>query len=73
MRNHKRMNDIDTHETLRARNPMGAAKTEGFKLSFDRRLTLEFHGSNISSDAGLFVLLCIALRRHKQHPKADNN
>jgi hypothetical protein len=52
---------------------MGAAKTEGFKLSFDRRLTLEFHGSNISSDAGLFVLLCIALRRHKQHPKADNN
>jgi hypothetical protein len=49
------MNDIDTHETLRTRNPMGATKTEGLKLSFDRRLTVEFHGANISSDAGLLA------------------
>jgi len=34
---------------------MGATKTEGLKLSFDRRLTLEFHGANISSDAGLLA------------------
>ena len=34
---------------------MGATKTEGLKLSFDRRLTLEFHGANVSSDAGLLA------------------
>jgi hypothetical protein len=34
---------------------MGATKNEGLKLSFDRRLTLEFHGANISSDAGLLA------------------
>src|ERR1039457_3334533 len=55
MRNHMMFNGIETHETLRTRNPMGATKTEGLKLSFDRRLTLEFHGANISSDAGLLA------------------
>ena len=34
---------------------MGATETDGLKLSFDRRLTLEFHGANISSDAGLLA------------------
>jgi hypothetical protein len=34
---------------------MGATKNEGLKLSFDRRLTLEFNGANISSDAGLLA------------------
>ena len=48
-------NGIKTPETLRTRNPMGATKTDGLKLSFDRRLTLEFHGANISSDAGLLA------------------
>jgi hypothetical protein len=46
---------METPETLRTRNPMGATKTEGLKLSFDRRLTVEFHGANISSDAGLLA------------------
>src|ERR1035441_11000665 len=55
MRNHMMFNGIETHETLAARNPMGATKAEGLKLSFDRRLTLEFHGANISSDAGLLA------------------
>src|SRR5208283_525540 len=55
MRNNMRVNGIATHKTLGTRNPMGATKNEGLKLSFDRRLTLEFHGANISSDAGLLA------------------
>ncbi len=33
--------------------PMGEAKLEPLRLDFDRRLKLEFHGSDISSDIGL--------------------
>ncbi len=33
--------------------PMGEAKPGPLRVYFDRRLKLEFHGSNISSDAGL--------------------
>ncbi len=35
-------------------HPMGEAKLEPFRVDFDRRLKLEFHGSDISSDGGLF-------------------
>ena len=34
-------------------HPMGEAKPGPLRVDFDRRLKLEFHGSNISSDAGL--------------------
>ena len=34
-------------------HPMGEAKLEALRVDFDRRLKLEFHGSDISSDAGL--------------------
>jgi hypothetical protein len=30
-----RLNGIETHKTSGTRNPMGATKTEGLKLSFD--------------------------------------
>ncbi len=33
--------------------PMGEAKPEPLRVDFDRRLKLEFHGSDISSDGGL--------------------
>ncbi len=32
--------------------PMGEAKLEPLRVDFDRRLKLEFHGSDISSDGG---------------------
>ena len=34
-------------------HPMGEAHQTPLRVNFDRRLKLEFHGSNISSDAGL--------------------
>src|SRR5271155_5990648 len=33
-------------------NPTGAGKKPGLRMVFDSRLTLEFHGSKITSDAG---------------------
>ena len=34
---------------------MGEARKDAFRVNFDRKLKLEFHGTKITSDGGLLI------------------
>ncbi len=62
MTNRQDFDGIELMETIQAsfdhlirENPMGEAHRDALKLDFYRRLKLEFHGTKVTSDAGLLA------------------
>jgi hypothetical protein len=38
-------------------NPMGESRKDALRVNFDQKLKLEFHGTKVTSDAGLLAYI----------------